>query len=267
MRRYLQSRFHGPSPRRTSAISLELVSHLVGFLMNSALSFPQAFSSSWNPWDVHERSASAFPSATCKLNSLCFPPVDFPVIPHTCSTKKRSRRSADILQEVRAAHVPQSRWPLPWTPCRHGDGQIVLTTLLREAADPPRRHRFICTTCVKIQHTAQLAEGLALELGEVDLKTLPMLRSTWRTFHRHTGGGPTSFGMTRNGLRPSPEQRTPSQKACHPQSQPARVIESVAIVGSSALSSSRLRSHTVPLALAVVKSTANPSRSPNLVAD
>ena len=35
---------------------------------------------------------------------------------------------------------------------------------------------------------------------------------------------------------------------------------------SSALSSSRLRSHIVPLALAVVKSTAKPSRSPNLVA-
>ena len=35
---------------------------------------------------------------------------------------------------------------------------------------------------------------------------------------------------------------------------------------SSALSSSRLRSHVVPLALAVVKSTAKPSRSPNLVA-
>ena len=34
---------------------------------------------------------------------------------------------------------------------------------------------------------------------------------------------------------------------------------------SSALTSSRLRSHIVPLALAVVKSTANPSRSPNLV--
>ena len=34
----------------------------------------------------------------------------------------------------------------------------------------------------------------------------------------------------------------------------------------SVLSSSRLRSHIVPLALAVVKSTANPSRSPNLVA-
>ena len=35
---------------------------------------------------------------------------------------------------------------------------------------------------------------------------------------------------------------------------------------SSVLSSSRLRSHIVPLALAVVKSTAKPSRSPNLVA-
>ena len=34
---------------------------------------------------------------------------------------------------------------------------------------------------------------------------------------------------------------------------------------SSALSSSRLRSHINPLALAAVKSTANPSRSPNLV--
>ena len=35
---------------------------------------------------------------------------------------------------------------------------------------------------------------------------------------------------------------------------------------SSARSSPRLRSHIVPLALAVVKSTANPSRSPSLVA-
>ena len=35
---------------------------------------------------------------------------------------------------------------------------------------------------------------------------------------------------------------------------------------SSAMSSSRLRSHIVPLALTVVKSTAKPSRSPNLVA-
>ena len=46
---------------------------------------------------------------------------------------------------------------------------------------------------MKIQHNAQLAEGLALELGEVNLNTLPMLRSTRRTFHRHTGGGPTSW--------------------------------------------------------------------------
>ena len=35
---------------------------------------------------------------------------------------------------------------------------------------------------------------------------------------------------------------------------------------SSILSSSRLRSHIVPLALAAVKSTANPSQSPNLAA-
>ena len=62
-------------------------------------------------------------------------------------------------------------------------------------------------------------------------KTLPMLRRTRRTFHRHTGGGPTRSGMSRNGLRPSPEQRTPSQKACHHPSQPARAIEGVAIVG------------------------------------
>ena len=103
--------------------------------------------------------------------------------------------------------------------------------MLPEAADPLRRYRCICTTYVKIQHTAQLAEGLALELGEVNLYTLPMLRSTRRTFHRHTGGGPTSPGMSRNGLRPSPEQRTPSQKACHPQYYPDRVIENVAIVG------------------------------------
>ena len=62
-------------------------------------------------------------------------------------------------------------------------------------------------------------------------KTLPILRRTRRTFHRHTGGGPTSSGTTRNGLRPSPEQRTPSQKACHLQSQPARAIKNVAVVG------------------------------------
>ena len=35
----LHSRFHQPSLRRTSAISLELVSHLVCFLMNSSLLF------------------------------------------------------------------------------------------------------------------------------------------------------------------------------------------------------------------------------------
>ena len=112
-----------------------------------------------------------------------------------------------------------------------GDGQVVLHKMLPEAADPPRWHKFICTTYVQFQHTAQLAEGLALELGEVNLKTLPMLRRTRRTFHRRTGGGPTSSGMSRNGLRPLLEQRTPSQIACHPQSQPARVIEGVAIVG------------------------------------
>ena len=111
------------------------------------------------------------------------------MISHTCSTKKRSRRSADILQEVRAAQVPQSLWPLPWIPHPSGDGQIVLHKLLPDAADPLRRHRCICTTKVKIQHTTQLAEGLALKLGEVNLNTLPMLRSTRRTFHRHTGGG------------------------------------------------------------------------------
>ena len=96
-----------------------------------------------------------------------------------------------------------------------------------------RRHKCICTTYVKIQHTAQVSEGLALELGDVNRNTHPMLRRTRRTFHRHTGREPTSSGMSRNGLRSSPEQRTCSQKACHPQSQPARVIEGVAIVGVS----------------------------------
>ena len=77
-----------------------------------------------------------------------------------------------------------------------------------------------------------LSSRMALRLNSAkSTKTLPMLRRTRRTFHRHAGRGPTSSGMSRNGLRPSPEQRTPSQKACHPQSQPARVIEGVAIVG------------------------------------
>ena len=137
------------------------------------------------------------------------------MISHTCSTKKRSRRSADILQEVRASQVSQSPWPLPWIPHPSDDGQIVLHKLLPDAADPPRWHRFTCTTYVKIQHTAQLAEGLALELGEVNLKTLPTLRRT-RRIDRHTGGGPTSSGMSRNGLRPSPEQRAPLAESLPP---------------------------------------------------
>ena len=34
-----------------------------------------------------------------------------------------------------------------------------------------RRHKCICTTYVKIQHTAQVSEGLALELGDVNRNT------------------------------------------------------------------------------------------------
>ena len=139
------------------------------------------------------------------------------MISRTCSTKKRSRRSADILQEVRSAQVLQSPWPLPWIPHPSGDGQIVLHKLLPDAADPPRRHRFIRTTCVKIQHTAQLADGLALELGEVNIKTLPMLRRTRRTFHRHTGGGPTSSGMSQAFARAAhslAENLPPSVSTC-----------------------------------------------------
>ena len=44
------------------------------------------------------------------------------------------------------------------------------------------------------------------------------------------------------------------------------VLDSALVGILLCLSSSRLKSHIVPLALAVVKSTANPSRSPNLVA-
>ena len=162
-----------------------------------------------------------------RQDSLCSPPPPSPpppprCLPVCCSHHQRAKR---------ARPLSQSRWLLPWIPYPRGDDQIVLHKLLQDPADPPRQNRFINTTYVKIQHTAQLAEGLALELGEVNLKTLPTLRRTRRTFHRHTGGGPTNSGTSRNGLRPSPEQRTPSQKACHPQSQPARAIEGVAIVG------------------------------------
>ena len=120
----------------------------------------------------HLQLVSLYTSADLWLNSLCaFNLLIFSGdFTHTCSTKKRSRRSADILQEeVRAAQVSQNPRPLPWIPHPSGDSQIVLHKLLPDAADPLRWNRFICTTYVKIQHTAQLAEGLALELGEVNL--------------------------------------------------------------------------------------------------
>ena len=166
-----------------------------------------------------------YTSSDLWLNSLCFfNLLIFRVISGTCSRKKRSRQSADILQEVRAAQVSQRPWPLPRIPYRHGGGQIVLHKLLPDAADPLRRHKFICTTydsrralCLKSVKSTSTHSQCCAALGG---------RST-----RHTGGGPTSSGMSRNGLRPLPDKRTPSQKACHPQSQPARASGTNAFAG------------------------------------
>ena len=131
----------------------------------------------------------------------------------------------------RARPLSQSWWPLPWIPCPRGrwpDCPPKVASRPWRPSPPAQVH--LHHVCENPTHRS--ARGGPCTLNSVkSTKTLPMLRSTRRTFHRHTGGGPTSSGMSRNGLRPSPEQRTPSQKAGHPQSQPARVIESVAIVG------------------------------------
>ena len=52
----------------------------------------------------HLQLVSLYTRSDLWLNSL-FLQLDFPVNSGTCSTKKRSRRSAEILQEVRAAQV------------------------------------------------------------------------------------------------------------------------------------------------------------------
>ena len=121
---------------------------------------PSAFRGVWNRQLL---AGSGFPTtANIQPNGQTHSAAPARCLPVCCPHDQRAQR---------ARPLSQSRWPLPWIPYPRGDGQIVLHKLLPDPADPPRRHRFICTTYVKIQHTAELAEGLALELGEVNQNT------------------------------------------------------------------------------------------------